>query len=81
MLDLVCPHIEKEDTKFQKAISAAEKLAITLRFLATRDSQQTLSFLFKVGKMTVSKMVPESSDAIYSVLKKPYLLPPKTKED
>ena len=80
MLDLVRPHIEK-DTKFRKAISAAEKLAIILRFLATGDSQQTLSFLFRVGKTAVCKIVAETSGAIYSVLEKPYLLPPKTKED
>ena len=69
LLDLVRPHIEKEDTKFRKAISAAERLAITLRFLATGDSQQTLSFSFRVGKATVRKIVAETSDAIYSVLK------------
>ena len=79
LLDLVRPHIEKEDTKFRKAISAAEKLAITLRFLATGDLQQILSFSFRVGKATVSKIVPKTSDIIYSVLKVTYLSPPKTK--
>ena len=72
LLDLVRPHIQKEDTKFQKAISAAERLAITLRFLATGDSQKTLSFSFRVGKARVSKIVAETSDAIYSVLKETY---------
>ena len=81
LLDLVRPHIEKEDTKFRKAISAAERLAITLRFLATGDSQQALSFSFRVGKATVCKIVAETSDAIYSVLKETYLSPPKIKED
>ena len=40
LLCLVHPLIEKEDTKFPKAISPAERLAITFRFLATDDSQQ-----------------------------------------
>ena len=39
LLSLVRPLIEKEDIKFRKAISPAERLAITLRFLATDDSQ------------------------------------------
>ena len=81
LLDLVRPHIEKEDTKFRKAISAAQRMAITLRFLATGDSQQTLSFSFRVGKATVSKIVAETSYAIYRVLKETYLSLPKTKED
>ena len=49
--------------------------------MAIGDSQQTLSFSSRVGKATVSKIVPETSDAIYSVLKQTYLSPPKTKED
>ena len=57
LLDLVRPQIENKVTKFRKAISAAERLAITLRFLATGDSQQTLSFSFRVGKATASKIV------------------------
>ena len=56
LLSLVKPLIEKKDTNFRKAISAQERLAITLRFLATGDSQQSLSFSFRVGKATVSKI-------------------------
>ena len=76
LLSLVKPLIEKKDTTFRKAISAEERLAITLRFLATGDSQQSLSFSFRVGKATVSKIISETCQAIYSVLKGPYLTPP-----
>lgn len=66
-LSLVKPLIEKKDTNFRKAISAQEKLAITLRFLATGDSQQSINFSFKVGKATVNKIVSENCKVIYSV--------------
>lgn len=36
--DLVTPLIKNEDTKFRKAISVAERLAVILRFLETGDS-------------------------------------------
>ena len=81
LLSLVKPLIEKKDTNFRKAISAQERLAITLRFLATGDSQQSLSFSFRVGKATVSKIVSETSKTIYSVLKGPYMSPPESETE
>ena len=43
LLELVGPSITKEDTNFHKAISTGEKLAVTLRFLASGKLQQALS--------------------------------------
>ena len=65
----------------RKAITAEESLALTLRFLATGDSQQSLSFSFRMGKTTVSDIVTETSNAIYQVLKEKYLSAPHTKEE
>jgi hypothetical protein len=38
-------------------ISTKEKLALTLRYLATGDSQQSESYNFRIGKSTVSVIV------------------------
>ena len=81
LLSLVKPLIEKKDTKFRKCISAAERLALTLRFLATGDSQQLLIFSFRIGKATVSKIISETCDAIYTVLKDTCLSPPQSREE
>ena len=35
LLALVTPHIEKEDTNMRQAVTAHERLAVTLRYLAT----------------------------------------------
>ena len=48
-----------------KAIFPAEKLALTLRFLATGESQQSLSFAFREGRYTVTKIISTIRDAIY----------------
>lgn len=50
--------ISKQDTTFRDAIPAREKLAITLRFLASGDSYQSLSYLFKVSKSSISLCIP-----------------------
>ena len=81
LLELVRPLITKRDTKMRKAIIAEERLAVTLRFLATGDSQQSLSFSFRMGKTTVSNIITETSNVIYQVLKEKYLSAPHTKEE
>ena len=70
----------KCDTNFRKSISPAERLYITLRFLASGDSQQSLTYLFRVGAVTVSRIVSETYKAIY-VLSPTYLSAPKSSSD
>ncbi|XP_060881928.1 uncharacterized protein LOC132953338 [Metopolophium dirhodum] len=69
LLNMVIPSITKNDTNFRKAIPAQDRLAITLRFLATGDFYYSLSYLFKISKQTISKTVPEVCKAIVDVLK------------
>ena len=81
LLRLVSPLIKKQDTNLRKAILAGERLAVTLRFLASGESQQSLSFAYRIGKSTLSRILRETCDAIFSVLKDPYLKPPSPKDD
>nr|CAH7712122.1 unnamed protein product [Callosobruchus chinensis] len=55
--------IRKKNTKWRKAIPANERLAITLRFLATGDSFKSLHYLFKVSPQLISEIVPEVCNA------------------
>ena len=78
LLGLVKNSITKEDTNFRKAISAGERLAVTLRFLA---SQQLLSFAYLIGKSTLSRIIRETYDAIFEALGGEYLHPPSSTEE
>ena len=80
LLCMVEPSIGKNRTNFREPISAAERLSLTLRFLATGESQQSLSFSYRVGKATVSKILRETSDAIYNALSPIYLSTPSTND-
>ena len=54
----------KKQTNIREPISPVERLAITLRYLASGDSQQSIAFLLKVGHSTVNKIVNEECDAL-----------------
>lgn len=55
------------------AISAEERLVITLRFLATGDSYGSLMFLFKRSRSSICNIIPEVCNAIYKALKDEFL--------
>ena len=64
LLNLLKPHIEKADTTFRKSIPAVIRLALTLRYLATGESFNSLRLLFHVAQPTISAVIPEVLDAI-----------------
>nr|CAI5834691.1 unnamed protein product [Callosobruchus analis] len=63
ILNLVGPKIAKKDITFRKSIPISERLATTLRYLASGDSFTSLSFLFKVSKQTISTGDKSTSSA------------------
>lgn len=73
LLALVSPHIAKQDTQLRAAISPSERLAVTLRFLASGDNYKSLSTLFRIAPNTISYIIPEVCDAIYKVLRPIYM--------
>uniref|UniRef100_A0AAG5DSG4 DDE Tnp4 domain-containing protein n=1 Tax=Anopheles atroparvus TaxID=41427 RepID=A0AAG5DSG4_ANOAO len=74
LLDLITPAISKMDTNMRRALTPLERICITLRFLATGDSYDSLSILFRVSRQPISRIVPEVCDAIIAALKE-YILP------
>ena len=69
LLNLVGPRVAGEATNFRKCITVVEKLAVTLRFLATGDSFQSLMYLFSISKQSISAIVPKVCEALIDGLK------------
>ncbi|CAM4569470.1 unnamed protein product [Leuciscus chuanchicus] len=80
LLRRVGPLICKDNTRFRRAISPGERLAICLRFLATGDSYRSIAFSYRVGHSTVAGIVAEVSKAIWDSMVEDYMPVPSTED-
>lgn len=62
-------------------IRAEEKIAVTLRYLATGETFESLSYQFRIHRSTISQFIPVVCKAIYETLKPDYLAIPDTEEE
>lgn len=81
LLSRIAPFITKEHCRSRMPISASERLCLCLRYLATGETQQSLSFSFRIGRATVSRIVRETCHAIWEDLQGEYLRVPQTAEE
>jgi len=66
----------------RKPISVEQKLAaITIRYLAIRESFESLMYQFRVHETTISKFIPEVCKAIFESLKDEFLHLPTSKQE
>ena len=82
ILDKIEPLITKRQVQGgHKVIKPAERLAITIRYLATGESFASLHFQFRCGESTISYIVREVCQAIFKVLGPEYLKVPSSNEE
>ena len=81
LIAIVGPSISKKTTRMRTPISPEEKLAVTLRFLATGESYESLMYQFRIHRTTIAAFIPEVCFKIYTLLKDKYLSIPCSKEE
>jgi len=64
LLERVGPKLDKKDTFMRKALHPGHRLAIALRYMASGDSYQSLSYSSRVAHNTISKVTGEACEAI-----------------
>jgi hypothetical protein len=73
LVNLVKDEIHKKSTNMRVPISAEERVALTLRFLAHGESMQIIAITYRMGHSTVCGIINETTRAIWKVLSPVYL--------
>ncbi|KAL2102238.1 hypothetical protein ACEWY4_001406 [Coilia grayii] len=74
------PDLTRHTTAYRKPIEAKQRLAVTLRFLATGDSFSSLAFSYRMGESTVALCVEETCKAVVRRLLSSQMPEPKTQD-
>ena len=65
----------------RKPISAEEKLAVTLRYLATGESFHSLKYQYRIHHSTIAQFIVPVCSAIYKVLAPDYMKVPQSEDE
>uniref|UniRef100_A0A914W427 Transposase Helix-turn-helix domain-containing protein n=1 Tax=Plectus sambesii TaxID=2011161 RepID=A0A914W427_9BILA len=76
LLSKVSPQLRK--TSLRPAILPDEHLVMTLHYLATGQSFRALGFSFRIAYSTISLIVRECCNVIWTALKDNYMICPST---
>ena len=63
----------------RKLISPKERLALTLRYLATGETFRSVEYQFRICRKVICYIVLEVCDAIYKIMGKDYLRSPSSR--
>ena len=80
LLNRVGPYLQKKECRSRESISPSERLVVTLRYLASGDSQQSHFLYFRLGWSTVCSITKETTKAIWDSLQSDYLKVPSSCE-
>lgn len=81
LLDKIGSRIAKKETLLRPSIKAAERLAVTLRYLATGETFKSLEYSFRISRTLISSTVIECCEALYETLQPTYLKTPTTEKE
>ena len=80
ILSRVYERIRRQDTNYKRSLEPGLRLAITLRFLSTGEAYKSLAISFRVGANSISKLVPDTCEAIIQEYMEEVLICPSTPE-
>ena len=81
LLSRVRPYITKQTTHMRKPIAPEQKLAITLRYLATGEEFESLVYQYRIHSTTIAAFVPHVCQVIYTALQNEYMCFPENEEE
>ena len=76
ILRVLEPHISKKQVIGGHKTIAAERLTLTIRFLASGETFRSLCFQFRMGRATISSIVREVCQVVFKCFREKYLKSP-----
>ena len=76
LLRLLGKRISQQTTNYREPVPPEQRLSVAIRHLTAGESQFSLSLQYRVGRQTVSKIIPETCQTLYDVLSRTELTPP-----
>ena len=80
LLGLVGPSLVRKTTNLRKWSPPQLRMAVALRYLATGESQASLSFNYRIGRSTVCQILDEVPEKIWEALSPLSVAQPNTPE-
>ena len=80
LLEYIREHITKDNTHLRESISANQRLAVILLYLATGDSMRVIAMFFRMGISTVREIIYSTCTAIWHTMRRRYLKTPTEQE-
>ena len=81
LLRIVGPRITPKQCPWREPLTAALKLALTVHFLAEGCSMQELAYNYRIGRITVVKILREVPKAIWESLNETAVKCPSTEDE
>lgn len=81
MVHKISPAVQKKETRLRKPLPVGLKLAVTLRFLATGNTYQSLEFSFRTSRSAISRFVPVVCKALIKAYQPEALKCPTTAQE
>ena len=81
LVQRVAPILKARKCRTREAISPAERITLTLCYLACGDSQQSMAFNFRMGRTTVCKIIQETCEVMWFALQQDFIIAPQSEQD
>ena len=79
--DKIACLVGKRDALMRLSIKADERLAVTLRYLATGETFKLLQYCFRISRTTILYVVSECCDALFKILGPDFHKMPDSEEE
>ena len=75
------PYLIKEDTIMRESIKPKEQVCLFLRYVASGESYRSLEYQFRIGRRSISRIIPKVAKALIDKMQHQYLKTANTAEE